>query len=75
MEALEGARRVGGCGRNCLNQCCIPGSGVISYLGAKLPLYAFKKLNVNDGDTGLLGHEKREPPVAFLDSLLLREVN
>ncbi|KAB2612445.1 GDP-L-galactose phosphorylase 1-like [Pyrus ussuriensis x Pyrus communis] len=67
MEALEGARRVGGCGRNCLNQCCIP--------GAKLPLYAFKKLNVNDGDTGLLGHEKREPPVAFLDSLLLREVN
>ncbi|CAN6560607.1 unnamed protein product [Malus baccata var. baccata] len=64
-EAEEGARRVGGCGRNCLNQCCIP--------GAKLPLYAFKKLNVNDGDTGLLGSEKREPPVAFLDSLLLGE--
>ncbi|TQD73386.1 hypothetical protein C1H46_041076 [Malus baccata] len=62
-EAEEGARR--GCGRNCLNQCCIP--------GAKLPLYAFKKLNVNDGDTGLLGREKREPPVAFLDSLLLGE--
>ncbi|CAN6572813.1 unnamed protein product [Malus baccata var. baccata] len=25
MEALEGARLVGGCGHNCLNQCCIPG--------------------------------------------------
>ena len=62
-EAEEGARRVEGCGRNCLNQCCIP--------GAKFPLYAFKKRNVNNGDTGVPGHDKREPPVAFLDSLLL----
>ncbi|TQD89669.1 hypothetical protein C1H46_024804 [Malus baccata] len=29
MEALEGARLVGGCGYNCLNQCCIPGICVI----------------------------------------------
>ncbi|KAH0987562.1 hypothetical protein GBA52_014739 [Prunus armeniaca] len=64
-EAEEGARRVGGCGRNCLNQCCIP--------GAKLPLYAFKKLNKIGGGKELLGSEKREPPVDFLDSLLLGE--
>lgn len=42
-------------------------------LGAKLPLYAYKKLNKNDKD--LPGNEKIEPPVAFLDSLLLGEVN
>ncbi|RXH78251.1 hypothetical protein DVH24_001769 [Malus domestica] len=62
MEALEGARRVGGYGRNCLNQCCIP-----VCVGAQLPLYFFKKLNMNDGDTGLLGHEKREPPIKELN--------
>lgn len=43
-------------------------------VGAKLPLYAFKKLNKIDGDKLLPGSEKREPPVAFLDSLLLGEV-
>ncbi|KAM5555143.1 GDP-L-galactose phosphorylase 2-like [Rosa sericea] len=57
-EADEG-RRVGGCGRNCLNKCCIP--------GAKLPLYAFKKQNNSPGD------EKQEAPIAFLDSLVLGE--
>ncbi|KAL5548455.1 hypothetical protein UlMin_003686 [Ulmus minor] len=65
-EVGEEAARSGGCGRNCLNKCCIP--------GAKLPLYAFKKLEKIDGgkeiDDGL---ENREPPVAFLDSLLLGE--
>lgn len=52
--------RVGGCGRNCLRSCCLPGS--------KLPLYAFKKLEKVVGD-----EEKGEPPVAFLDSLVLGE--
>ena len=49
-EADEG-RQVGGCGRNCLNKCCIP--------GAKLPLYSFKKHNQSTGD------EKKEAPVSF----------
>ncbi|KAF2314154.1 hypothetical protein GH714_023776 [Hevea brasiliensis] len=60
-EAEEGASRNGGCGRNCLQRCCIQ--------GAKLPLYAFKKLNEKE----VLVHENNEPPVAFLDSLLLGE--
>ncbi|KAI3997082.1 hypothetical protein MKX01_032733 [Papaver californicum] len=47
-----------GCGRNCLRSCCLP--------GANLPLYTFKKVkNMMD--------EKMEPPVPFLDSLLLGE--
>ncbi|KAK7860340.1 gdp-l-galactose phosphorylase 1 [Quercus suber] len=64
-ESEEVARRGGGCGRNCLNKCCIQ--------GAKLPLYAFKKLNKVVCDKGLPEFENREPPVAFLDSLLLGE--
>ncbi|KAI8008974.1 GDP-L-galactose phosphorylase 1 [Camellia lanceoleosa] len=64
-ESEEGARPSGGCGRNCLQKCCIP--------GAKLPLYAFKKVNEIVGEKGLLAHENKEPPVAFLDSLLLGE--
>lgn len=56
-----------GCGRNCLKECCIK--------GAKLPLYAYKRINKNVTEKGLLDHdyENREPPVAFLDSLLLGE--
>lgn len=50
----------GGCGRNCLSNCCLP--------GAKLPLYVFKRVN-----KGLVEHEDKEAPVAFLDSLLLGE--
>ncbi|KAL7186600.1 hypothetical protein ACSBR2_028350 [Camellia fascicularis] len=64
-ESEEGARPSGGCGRNCLQKCCIP--------GAKLPLYAFKKVNEIVGEKGLHAHENKEPPVAFLDSLLLGE--
>lgn len=64
-EAEEGARRVGGCGRNCLNKCCIQ--------GAKLPLYAFKRVNQTQSEKDVLGHDTKEPPVAFLDSLLLGE--
>lgn len=66
-EGEEGARAGGGggCGRNCLQKCCIP--------GAKLPLYAFKRLNKISGEKDLLNPEEKEPPVAFLDSLLLGE--
>ena len=63
--AEDGARPVGGCGRNCLQKCWL--------LGAKLPLYAFKRVNKVAGEKGLLANEKTEPPVAFLDSLLLGE--
>ncbi|XP_022846021.1 GDP-L-galactose phosphorylase 2-like [Olea europaea var. sylvestris] len=55
----------GGCGRNCLRNCCLP--------GAKLPLYAFKRVNKVSCDKGLVDHEDKEAPVAFLDSLLLGE--
>ena len=39
-------------------------------IGSKLPLYAFKKLEKVVGE-----EEKGEPPVAFLDSLVLGEVS
>ncbi|CAI9760406.1 unnamed protein product [Fraxinus pennsylvanica] len=55
----------GGCGRNCLRNCCLP--------GAKLPLYAFKRVNKISCDSGLVDFEDKEAPVAFLDSLLLGE--
>ncbi|KAG7953872.1 hypothetical protein I3843_12G131300 [Carya illinoinensis] len=64
-EGEEVARLGGGCGRNCLNKCCIQ--------GAKLPLYAFKRENKIVGDRCLAGDESREPPVDFLESLLLGE--
>ncbi|KAF8409605.1 hypothetical protein HHK36_005683 [Tetracentron sinense] len=53
-----------GCGRNCLCNCCLQ--------GAKLPLYAFKKMKkkVTQEDDHPCGDET---PVAFLDSLLLGE--
>ena len=46
-------------------------------IGAKLPLYAFKRVNKFKTEMGVHGHEVREPepPVAFLDSLVLGEVN
>lgn len=54
-EAEEGARRVGGCGRNCLNQCCIPGIcwntlylgfefEFVLYVFARLLIYIVKKM-------------------------------
>ncbi|GJS76333.1 GDP-L-galactose phosphorylase [Tanacetum coccineum] len=49
----------GGCGRNCLRNCCLPGS--------KLPLYAFPKFDKAE----LCG--RNDFPYAFLDSLLLGE--
>lgn len=61
-EAEDVARRSGGCGRNCLQKCCIQ--------GAKLPLYAFKTEILSEE---VLGHESIEPPVAFLDALVLGE--
>lgn len=44
-------------------------------LGAKLPLYAFKKVNDISSGKGLFTYDNKEPPVAFLDSLLLGEVD
>ncbi|XAR56725.1 GDP-L-galactose phosphorylase [Bertholletia excelsa] len=65
-EAEEGARPGGGCGRNCLQKCCIE--------GANFPLYAFKRVDKVAGEKDLLPYEnEEEPPVAFLDSLLLGE--
>ncbi|PSR85311.1 GDP-L-galactose phosphorylase [Actinidia chinensis var. chinensis] len=64
-EADDGARSGGGCGRNCLQKCCIQ--------GAKLPLYAFKRVNEVVGEKGVLALDNEEAPVAFLDSLLLGE--
>ncbi|XP_042485477.1 GDP-L-galactose phosphorylase 2-like [Macadamia integrifolia] len=54
-----------GCGRNCLGKCCIR--------GAKLPLYTFKATDKIIHEKDMIGDEKREPPVPFLDSLLLGE--
>ncbi|CAK7324593.1 unnamed protein product [Dovyalis caffra] len=67
-EGEEGSRREGGCGRNCLQNCCLQ--------GACLPLYAFKKVDrivAEKKSVGVFEHDKNEPPVAFLDSLLLGE--
>lgn len=58
-EEAEDTGATGGCGRNCMRDCCLP--------GAKLPLYAFRKANK------LESSDKKEPPFAFLDSLLLGE--
>lgn len=65
-EGEEGAHSGWGCGRNCLGNCCIQ--------GAKLPLYAFKRVDDIISGNGVLGHDSADqPPVAFLDSLLLGE--
>ncbi|KAL8127338.1 GDP-L-galactose phosphorylase 1 [Apium graveolens] len=67
-DGEEASRQTaGGCGRNCLNKCCLPGS--------KLPLYAFKKeTKVVDGNELAADEIKQqEPPVAFLESLVLGE--
>ncbi|KAK8643973.1 hypothetical protein V6N13_013250 [Hibiscus sabdariffa] len=64
-EAEDVARRSGGCGKNCLKSCCIP--------GAKLPLYAFKEVNNMELEEDVLKTVDKEPPVAFLDSLVLGE--
>nr|XP_043640095.1 GDP-L-galactose phosphorylase 1-like [Erigeron canadensis] len=53
----EGSVVTTGCGRNCFRDCCLP--------GAKLPLYAFPKV-----DKKL---DEKEVPFAFLESLLLGE--
>uniref|UniRef100_A0A2P2L1N3 GDP-L-galactose phosphorylase 2 n=1 Tax=Rhizophora mucronata TaxID=61149 RepID=A0A2P2L1N3_RHIMU len=63
-EAEEGACRGGGCGRNCLQKCCVQ--------GARIPLYAFKKV-ASVGEKDVNGHGCHDNPVAFLDSLLLGE--
>lgn len=47
----------------------------VIWTGAKLPLYAFKRQNQIVGDKCLAGPESTEPPVDFLESLLLGEVS
>lgn len=64
-EGDGSVRVVGGCGRNCLKECCVQ--------GAKLPLYAYKRVNKIGNQKALDVDEARESPVAFLDSLLLGE--
>ncbi|GMH24997.1 hypothetical protein Nepgr_026840 [Nepenthes gracilis] len=64
-EADRDAQQVGGCGRNCLRECCIQ--------GAKLPLYAYRRVNKMANVKSLVANDARDPPVAFLDSLLLGE--
>nr|ACG75920.1 GDP-L-galactose phosphorylase [Malpighia glabra] len=64
-EGEDGGRRGGGCGRNCLQKCCIE--------GAKLPLYAFKRGNKIVSDDWASGDGNFEQPVPFLDSFLLGE--
>ncbi|GLU23810.1 hypothetical protein SLE2022_397880 [Rubroshorea leprosula] len=64
-EAEGSTRRNDGCGKNCLRECCIQ--------GAKLPLYAFKRVNNIGSGMNVLENGNKEPPVAFLDSLLLAE--
>ncbi|KAK4398553.1 GDP-L-galactose phosphorylase 1 [Sesamum angolense] len=64
-EAEERAGHAAGCGRNCLRSCCLP--------GAKLPLYAFNKASKVVSEKDSVASENDEPPVDFLDSLLLAE--
>ncbi|KAJ9672194.1 hypothetical protein PVL29_025718 [Vitis rotundifolia] len=64
-DSDDGARQAGGCGRNCLKQCCIQ--------GARLPLYAFKKVKDVVNEKASNGDENKEQPVPFLDSLVLGE--
>lgn len=59
------ARSVGGCGRNCLRDCCIQGS--------RLPLYAYKRWDKIATGKASVVCGAGEPPVPFLDSLLLGE--
>ncbi|CAN8326060.1 unnamed protein product [Cochlearia groenlandica] len=65
-DAAAAADESVGCGRNCLGACCIN--------GARLPLYACKKLEKSDSVEKLvISNEAKEPPVAFLESLVLGE--
>ncbi|KAJ8766566.1 hypothetical protein K2173_023813 [Erythroxylum novogranatense] len=60
-EVEDLTQRVGGCGRNCLQSCCIR--------GAKLPLYAFKRVDKINQEA--IEHDTGEAPIQFLDYLLL----
>ncbi|CAL5354448.1 unnamed protein product [Camellia sinensis] len=65
-DSLPGKRTVWRVGPN-------SGKLVIMFmqLGAKLPLYAFKRVNKIVGEKGLIALDYIEPSIAFLDSLLL----
>lgn len=65
-EDAEGAaRNGGGCGRNCLRECCIQ--------GARLPLYAYPRVSKVATEKHVVSREAGEPPVEFLDCLVLGE--
>eukprot|EP00257_Ricinus_communis_P023020 XP_015582899.1 GDP-L-galactose phosphorylase 1 [Ricinus communis] len=52
-----------GCGRDCLGNCCLPGSN--------LPLYSFKKDGENLLQNGEMKFSKEQPQICFLHNLLL----
>jgi len=60
QEGSEGL----GCGRNCLGQCCVPGS--------KLPLYTFKRRHTITGEK-YADKDAEVANIPFLDSVLLGE--
>ncbi|GAV89546.1 hypothetical protein CFOL_v3_32960 [Cephalotus follicularis] len=62
----ESSEKVGGCGRNCLGQCCLPLS--------ELPLYAFKRDTENSSENGVVIASDKQPQIScFLYNLLLAE--
>jgi len=48
--------------------------GLSFSIGARLPLYAYKRIDKDSSGKAFVDCQAREPPVAFLDSLLLGEV-
>ncbi|CAA0832423.1 GDP-L-galactose phosphorylase 1 [Striga hermonthica] len=64
-DAEDGGHHAAGCGRNCFRSCCLS--------GAKLPLYEFKSEIKVVSEKSLISFENEQPPVEFLDSLLLGE--
>ncbi|KAM7524276.1 hypothetical protein LguiA_014178 [Lonicera macranthoides] len=53
----------GGCGRNCVGRCCLPGS--------KLPLYAFKSCADQSLENGTIFSSDKIPPLSLLNNLLM----
>ncbi|GLT61599.1 hypothetical protein SLA2020_342950 [Shorea laevis] len=62
-EAEGSTRRNDGCGKNCLRECCIQ--------GAKLPLYAFKRVNNIGSGMNVLENENKGLQLLFLTHFFL----
>ncbi|XP_037495139.1 GDP-L-galactose phosphorylase 1 isoform X2 [Jatropha curcas] len=58
-------RNLEGCGRNCLGNCCLPGSN--------LPLYSFKKDTEKSIENGMVrsSQDRQQAQICFLHNLLL----